>query len=140
MKVQILEKKETNESWISCCRLATKGPGKGTEVLERVRVGMEKETKVAKVAEARIRGERVHGRKAVARKEAKGKSTVAWETAEHVGLVVKQYPLQRGVEKEETKSCLMKMTVKTLKKHLTMMRSCNRGVCWKNVTLSSGKR
>ena len=39
--------------------------------------------------------ERTHGRKAVARKEAKGKRKVARETQERVGLVARQDTLRR---------------------------------------------
>ena len=44
-----------------------------------------------------------HGKRAVARKEAKGKRKMAMETPEHVGHVARQDTLQRGVEKEVTK-------------------------------------
>ena len=53
----------------------------------------------------------------LARKEAKGKRKTARENTEHVGPVVTQNTLQRGVERAGTKVCrpLMKMRVKTLK-------------------------
>ena len=52
-----------------------------------------------KVVKMQIREERTHGRKTVVRKEAKRKKKVAGEKTEHVGLVVKQDTLQRGVER-----------------------------------------
>ena len=60
-----------------------------------------------------------------------GKKKVAREKTEHVGLVVKQETLQRGVERTATTTCtpLLKMRVKALKRRLTMMESCKRGVC-----------
>ena len=45
---------------------------------------------------------RTHGRRAVARKEAKGKRKVAREKSEHVGFVVNQDTLQRGVVRAAT--------------------------------------
>ena len=64
--------------------------------MERVRVGMKKCTKVAKVAKME---ERAHGRSAVARMDAKGKRKVVREKPEHVGLVVIKDTMLRGVEK-----------------------------------------
>ena len=60
---------------------------------------------------------------AVARKEAKGKRGAARERTEHVGLVEEQDTSQRGVEGAATKTCTpsMKMRLKTLKEHLTMI-------------------
>ena len=57
-------------------------------------------------------------------KEANGKRKVAKEKPERFGRVARQGKLQRGVEKEATNICtpLMRMTVKTFKKHLTMMK------------------
>ena len=52
------------------------------EVLERVSVGLKKDTKVAKM---QLRNGRTHDRRAVVRKEAKGKRWVAREKPEHVG-------------------------------------------------------
>ena len=144
MTVQTREKKETSESWTSNCRLYTKDPAKEHGVfLERVRAGLKKETKVAKVAKMQIREETTHGRRVVARKEAEDKIKVARVTAERVGLVLKQDALQRGAErtaKKKTCTPLMKMRVNKSKKHLTMMTSCKRGVCWKKARMSSGKR
>ena len=78
----------------------------------------------------------------MARKEAEDKIKVARVTAERVGLVLKQDALQRGAERTAKKTCtpLMKMRVNKSKKHLTMMTSCKRGVCWKKARMSSGKR
>ena len=46
-----------------------------------------------------------------------------------------QDTLQRGVERAATQICtpLMKMRVKTFKKHVTMMKSGKRGVYWQKV-------
>ena len=49
--------------------------------------------------------DRTHGRRAVARKEANGKRKAGREKTEHVGRVVKQVTLQRGVERAATKTC-----------------------------------
>ena len=70
---------------------------------------------------------RTHGRKAVARKEAKGNRKVAREKPERFGRVARQATLQRGVENEATTNCTP--TVKTLEKQLTMKKICQRGVC-----------
>ena len=53
---------------------------------------------------------------------------MAREKLEHVGRVARQATLQRGVEKVATTICtpLMEMTVKTLKKQLTVRRSASR--------------
>ena len=61
---------------------------------------------------------------------------------EHVGRVARQATLQRGVDKVATKSCtpLTKMTVETLKKQLTMRKTCKHGVCKKEVIMGSDKR
>ena len=77
--------------------------------MERVRIGTKKDTKVAEI--------RTCGRRAVARKEAKGKGEVARVQPEHVGLVARHATLQR-----------MKITVETLKMQLTMRKICKRGV------------
>ena len=85
--------------------------------------------------------ERVHVRRAVTRKEAKGKRKEVREKPEHVGLVASQATLQRGVEKEATTTCtpLMKVTVKSMKKQLTMRKIRKRGVCQKKVKMSSAR-
>ena len=100
---------------------------------------MKKDTKVAKVADMHIREWWIYGRKAAARMEAKDKRK---EAREHVGIVVKQDALQCGVETAATTTCtpLTKMRMKSLKKHLTTMKSCKCGVRWKKVKMSSGKR
>ena len=54
---------------------------------------------------------------------------------EHVGRVVKQETLQHGVERAAITD-----ESKTLKKNLTMMKSCKCGVCWEEGEMSSGKR
>ena len=77
----------------------------GNGVLERVRVGTKKDIKVAKVAKMQIREGRTHGRRAVTRKEAKGKREATMEKTEHVGRVAKQDTLQRGVERAARKTC-----------------------------------
>ena len=61
-----------------------------------------KVAKAAKVAKVQISEERTHGGCAVARKEAMGKTRIASEKTEHVGLVVKQATMQRGVERAAT--------------------------------------
>ena len=73
---------------------------------------------------------RTHERKAVARKEAKGKRRVTREEPEHVGRVAKQDTLQPGARKEATTICTpsMKMTVKTSKNQLTTKKICKHGV------------
>ena len=71
------------------------------------------------VAKMQIREEGTHGRKAVARKGAQKKEKGEQDT------------LQRGVERAATQICapLMKMRVKTFKKHV----SGKRGVYWQKV-------
>ena len=82
-----------------------KEPAMENEVLERVSVGLKKDPKVAKVARVQLRKGRTHDRRAVVKKEAKGKRRVAREKPEHVGRVARQATLQRGVEREATKTC-----------------------------------
>ena len=109
--------------------------GKGSE--------LERDIKVVKVAKVRKSGrEELMAEGQKTRTEAKGKREAAREKTEHVGRVAKQDTLQRGVERAARKTCapLMKMRLKTLKKHLTTMKSCKRGACWKKVKMSSGKR
>ena len=99
---------------------------------------MNKDTKVTQVAKMQIREQRTHGRRAVARCEAKGKKKVPREKTDHVGLVLKQDTLQRGVDWEATTTCTLLM--KILKKHMTMMKSCKCCVFfWKKAKKSSGK-
>ena len=71
--------------------------------MDRVRVGVKKKIKVAKVAKMQIREERIHGRRAVARKEAKGKRKVAREKTKHVGLVAKQGHIAAWCRKGDSK-------------------------------------
>ena len=75
------------------------------------------------MAEVRVVEEGTLARRAVARKEAKGKSEVAGETAERVGLVANWDTLQHGVTGEATKTrtLLVRRRVKSVKKQLTMM-------------------
>ena len=54
------------------------GKGKGSFGMGQSWNG-KKDTKVAKVAQMQVRGERTHGRRAVARKEAQGKRKVVRE-------------------------------------------------------------
>ena len=81
--------------------------------MERVTVGTNQGTKVAKVADMGRKNPVAEGQW----QEANGKRKVAREKPEHVGRVARQDTLQRVVEKEAT---TMKMTVKTLKKQLTI--------------------
>ena len=78
-------KKETRGSWMSLCRLSTKELAKESGTLAKVRTGTRK---VATMEE------RTHGRRAEARKEAKGKRKVARESPERVGRVARQDTLQ----------------------------------------------
>ena len=128
MMLKVRETKETNELQILRCRLSKKEAAKEHGALDRVRVSTKKYTKVATVAKME---RRTLGRRAVARKEAKGRREVAVQKPEHVGRVARQDTLQRGVEKVATtiSTPLMKMTVKTLKKQLTRRRICKHGVC-----------
>ena len=102
-----------------------KGTGKGTLSFGKGQNWNEK-------AKVQIREEGTLGRRAVARKEAKKERKVARETTQHVGFAVKQDTLQHGVERAATNICtpVMKMTVNMLKKYLTVMKSCKRGVCF----------
>ena len=80
----------------------------------------------------------------VAKVKPSGKKGSKWqdkcearEKPEHVGLVVKQETLQRGVRTGGNNNLY---AMKALKKRLTMMKSCKRGACWKKVETSSGKK
>ena len=73
------EKQETSELWTSHCKPLAKKQAKATGWRERVPAPEAAKTHIVEV--------RVHGRRAVARKEAKGKRKVARETAECVRLV-----------------------------------------------------
>ena len=65
MMVTNCEKKETNESWISRCKLSAQKHG--------VFAKEQSWKNDSKAAKTQIRGERTHVRRAVARKEAQGK-------------------------------------------------------------------
>ena len=67
--------------------------------MARVRAGMRKVAKAAKAEE------RTRGRKAVVRKEAKGRRKVAKEKRGHVGRAARQVTLQLGAGKEVTIIC-----------------------------------
>ena len=95
---------------------------------------------MAKVAKV---GERTHGRKAVARKEAKGKREVAREKPEQVGRVARQDTLQHGAGKEAATNCApsVKTTVKTSNNQLTTKKICKHGVYqWQEVISRRDKR
>ena len=97
----------------------------------------------ARVGMRRVRmEERTLGIKAVARMKAKGKSKAARERPESVGRAARQDTLQPGAGKEETKTCTpeMKMAVRTPKSQSRMKRICRRGVNWKRVKMSSGRK
>ena len=74
--------------------------------LERLQAGTLKGTQVAQVARMRIVEQRVHGRQATAREEAREQVKVAKATAGHDGLVLKQDTLQHRVQKAATRTCL----------------------------------
>ena len=76
------------------------------------------------------------------RQEEKGKRRVARENPERVGHAARQDTLQLGVGKKETQNYtpLTKMTVRTLKSQSRMKRICRRGVNWKRVKMSSGRK
>ena len=75
---------------------------------------------------------RTHVRKAVARKEAKGKGRVAREKPEHVGR-------KKGGNNKLYAIIEDNSAVKT-KNQLTTKKICKYGVFWKRVQMSSGKR
>ena len=83
-------KKETKGSWTSLCRPSTKELAKESWALARVRTGMRRVAKAARMEEKTI------GRKAVARKEAKGKRKAVRETPERAGRAARQDTLQLG--------------------------------------------
>ena len=74
-----------------------KGTDKGRWSLARVRAGTRKVTMVAKMEG------RIHGRKAVARKEAEGKRKVARVKPEHIGRVARPDTSQLGARKRQHK-------------------------------------
>ena len=100
--------------------------------LQRVRVGTEKCTKVAKMQiwEGSMAQGQWQERKQRARKRWQGRACWTCGKTGH---------MLRGVERENW-SPLMKMTVKTWKKQLAMRKTCKRGVYQKNVEMSSGRR
>ena len=59
------------------------------------------------MARVHIAEDRVRGRKATARVEAKTQRKVARATAERVVLVAKQDTLQRGATREATQTCML---------------------------------
>ena len=93
-------------------------------LLARVRTGMRRVAKAARMEERTI------GRKAVARKEAKGKRKAARETPERAGRAARQDTLQLGAGKEEARTCTpyMRMAVRTPKSRPRMKRICKHGV------------
>ena len=86
--------------------------------------------------------ERTIGRKAVARKEAKGKRKAVREKPERVGRAARQDTLQLGAGKEEarTRTPWMKMAVRTPKSRPRMKRIFRHGEDCKRVKVSSGRR
>ena len=90
---------------------------------------MKKDINGAQVATMQIREEGTLARRTAARMDDKDKRKVARATAERAGLVAKQDTSQRGAMTEATRTSLplMKMRVKTLKKHLSMTKRCMRG-------------
>ena len=99
--------------WISRCKLSTKEQAKEIQFWKEVVV-------VAKNANQRGRNS---WQKGSGKKGSKGEEKGEQDT------------LQRGVERAATQICtpLMKMRVKTFKKHVTMMKSGKRGVYWQKV-------
>ena len=139
MTVKTREKKETSESWTTRCRLFTKKKtGKGKWSVRKGQIGTQRRTQVAKMQIVWVFSwQKGSGKKGGKGKEKRGNgdSRVRW-TCE------KQDTLQRGVHREATKTCvpLKKTREKPLKKHVTMMKSCKRCVCWKEAIMSSDKR
>ena len=87
--------------------------------------------------------ERSSGKRATARKAAEGKRKVAREKAELVGRVERQDTLQRGVVKGGNKKiCMpsMRKAVGTLKKQMTVKKTCKHGAGWKKARMNSGRR
>ena len=117
---------ETRGSWTSLCRLST---AKESVALAKVRIGTIKVAKVARMEE------RTLGRRAAARKEAKGKRKVTRENPRRVGRVARQDTLQLGAGKEETRTCTpqTKTTARTLNNRPRMRRTC-----WQKAKINSG--
>ena len=109
------------------CRLFTKELAKVSGALARVSTGMRRAAKVARMEE------RTPGRRAAARKEAKGKRKVAREKRERVG-------------REERRICppWTKTTVRTPKNsqtgQLRVKKICKHGAYWKRAQVSSGNK
>ena len=118
------------------CRLSTKEQAKENVDSAKVKIGMRKVAKVARM-EART-----HGRRAAARKQENGKGRVAREIPERVGRVARQDTMQLGEEREETtiETPLTKTTVRTLKNRPKTKRTCKHGACWKKAKMNSGRR
>ena len=86
--------------------------------------------------------ERISGKRATARKADKGRRNVARENSRPVGRVERQDTQQRGVGKVATRICmpLMRKARNTLKKQMTVKRTCKHGACWKKARMNSRKR
>ena len=93
---KVRAKEEIRKLWTSRCRLSTKEQAKENGDSAKVKIGMRKAAKVERMEE------RIRGRKASARKEAKGKRKAAKEIPRRVGRAVPQDTLQLCAEKEET--------------------------------------
>ena len=121
-------------------KLSTKELAKESGALAKATIGTRREAKVAKMEE------KAHGRKAVARKEAKDKRRVAKVKTGRAGRVARQDILQLGAGKEETRTCTpwSKMTVRTPKNtqtgRLKVKKICRHDAYWKRAKVSSGKK
>ena len=108
--------------------------------MAKVSIGTRSEAKVAKMEG------KAHGRKAVARKEAKDKRRVAKVKTGRAGRVARQDILQLGVGKKERRTCTpwTNMTVRTPKNtqtgRLKVKKICRHGAYLKRATVSSGKK
>ena len=98
-------------------------------VAERTLAGTRRSTLLAKVAKMRVVEERGHGQRAVARKEAMAKIKWARVTAESVRIVGNTGHTAAMCPKNSDKPCMPSMKTKTIvKKHITKMNNCKRGV------------
>ena len=95
---KVRAKKEIIELWISRCRLSTMEQAKENGDSAKVKIGMRRAAKVARMEE------RIRGKRAAAKKEEKGKRNVAKENPERVGRTARQDTLQLGAEREETQN------------------------------------
>ena len=102
----------------------------------RVQGGTHRGTLVAKVTKMLIAEERVHGRKLMARKEAKKRRQVARVTAGHAGHVAKHDTLQPCVQQEATR---IDATGEE-ESEVNEKNKCKRGLSWKRVNMNSGKK